>query len=149
MVNHVIDETGNVYGRLTVKRRAGSKIDDSGHVLAATWLCRCVCGNTVEVSGRNLRRGVTRSCGCIVKFLRKLEGEVKSTNAMRNRMTITILRHRHAGLTYSAIAEKMGISIHVVSQALRRNRRALALIENERRLDKCGGSSSEPSSASF
>jgi hypothetical protein len=30
----------------------------------ARWLCDCDCGNRIVVSGHNLRRGTTRSCGC-------------------------------------------------------------------------------------
>lgn len=29
------------------------------------WLCRCECGGLVVVWGSNLRRGITRSCGCL------------------------------------------------------------------------------------
>lgn len=31
----------------------------------AKWLCRCNCGEYVEVVGYNLRNGHTRSCGCL------------------------------------------------------------------------------------
>jgi hypothetical protein len=33
----------------------------------ATWLCQCRCGNKTVAAGDNLRRGHTRSCGCLVK----------------------------------------------------------------------------------
>jgi len=42
----LIDETGNVYGRLTVVGRA----DNTG--TRAKWLCECSCSNTKEVTGR-------------------------------------------------------------------------------------------------
>jgi len=54
-----INETGNIYGDLTVVDRAGSA--DNG---SATWLCQCKCGNTVVARGSDLRRGYTVSCGC-------------------------------------------------------------------------------------
>lgn len=61
-----IDLTGQRFGRLLVIREYGRTKD--GKVL---WLCRCLgkngddCGNEVVVDGRNLRRGDTRSCGCL------------------------------------------------------------------------------------
>ena len=62
-----IDLTGQPFGRLVVIRECGRT--KGGHVL---WLCRCLgkngddCGNEVVVDGRNLRRGKTKSCGCLV-----------------------------------------------------------------------------------
>jgi len=57
----LIDETGNTYGRLTVVGRA----DNKG--TRAKWLCECSCGNTKEVTGKMLRTGKTKSCGCYRK----------------------------------------------------------------------------------
>ena len=60
--------TGERFGRLTVIRRGGKS--SSGFC----WICKCDCGNIVEVRGRNLRKGNTRSCGCyrneIIKSVR-------------------------------------------------------------------------------
>lgn len=53
------DEVGNKYGKLTVISRAGTK---NGY---ATWNCQCECGKIIEVKGLNLRRGGTKSCGCL------------------------------------------------------------------------------------
>lgn len=55
------DETGNVYGRLTVLAYAGkTKSGDS------KWSCRCECGNITTVPRGSLRKGYggTKSCGC-------------------------------------------------------------------------------------
>jgi hypothetical protein len=30
------------------------------------YLCRCECGNSKSVSGKSLRKGLTRSCGCLL-----------------------------------------------------------------------------------
>lgn len=54
------DEVGKEYGKLTVVNFSG--IDSAG---AARWMCRCKCGNVAEVSGRSLRAGNTKSCGCL------------------------------------------------------------------------------------
>lgn len=56
-----VDETGNVYGMLTVLSYAGSTKWNT-----AKFLCKCECGNTKVIDGTNLRRTKlpTRSCGC-------------------------------------------------------------------------------------
>lgn len=56
------DEIGNRYGRLTVVEFAG--IGPHG---GAKWLCACDCGMSVEVYGNKLRKGRTKSCGCLKK----------------------------------------------------------------------------------
>lgn len=54
---------GKKFGRLTVlseceKRAKNGKI---------RYKCQCDCGNITEVMGENLRRGITKSCGCLLK----------------------------------------------------------------------------------
>ena len=55
-----IDETGHRYGRLLVLERYPVK-----GVRYAFWKCRCDCGTEVVISGKSLREGVSRSCGCL------------------------------------------------------------------------------------
>ena len=55
------DMTGKKFGLLTVIRRDGTY----RNTRQAAWYCRCECGRDARVSGDNLRRGVTRSCGCL------------------------------------------------------------------------------------
>ena len=62
----VIDERFHKYGRLTVLKRA--KNTKSG---MATWLCKCSCGNFIITTGARLRRGETRSCGCLQSEITK------------------------------------------------------------------------------
>ena len=62
-MSKLIDETGNTYGRLTVLRRAPTPSSVKG--LNAHWECLCTCGNVVAIRGSSLRRGVTKSCGCL------------------------------------------------------------------------------------
>ena len=60
MPNHnFIDETGKQYGELTVLYRAENTKNGR-----AMWHCRCSCGNELDVLGKNLRNGNTKSCGC-------------------------------------------------------------------------------------
>lgn len=54
---------GSMYGRLTVLSKADSV---NGKV---RWLCRCSCGNVKTYIPANLKRGLTKSCGCLQKEL--------------------------------------------------------------------------------
>lgn len=53
------DMTGQRFGRLIVVARAGTRRRK------AVWQCRCDCGADHEVAGEYLRRGTSRSCGCL------------------------------------------------------------------------------------
>lgn len=54
------DITGEVFGRLTAIR-----VVSHGTNQPTMWECQCGCGNSVVVWIRSLRKGVTRSCGCL------------------------------------------------------------------------------------
>lgn len=48
------------------------------------WRCRCECGTELETYGASLRRGVTRSCGCLAREgLKTRPG--KKTHGLANR----------------------------------------------------------------
>ena len=64
----LIDLTGKRYEKLLVKKRVEDYISPSGNA-SAQWLCVCDCGNEVIVNGSSLRRGLTKSCGCIKNSL--------------------------------------------------------------------------------
>lgn len=56
-----IDLTGQKFGKLTVIKRVED--DSESHI---KWLCECECGNFITTRGTSLRRGITKSCGCLV-----------------------------------------------------------------------------------
>lgn len=62
ILGKVIDITGQTFGYLTalypirVLGRYG-------------WHCKCICGNELDVESNNLRKGRTKSCGCMRKKL--------------------------------------------------------------------------------
>jgi hypothetical protein len=58
------DITGQVFGRLTAHSREPQ---------TAIWLCLCECGGEVRVEYKNLRRGTTRSCGCLRRGTRHVK----------------------------------------------------------------------------
>lgn len=67
------DETGNIYGRLTVIAYAGPTKRKQ-----ATWHCRCQCGNTIRVSGSDLRSGSSTKCRACANKLTKTTHGVRS-----------------------------------------------------------------------
>lgn len=58
-----VNEAGNRYGRLTVIERAPRPEWETSYV--AYWRCVCDCGQEHIVNGRQLRRGMVHSCGCL------------------------------------------------------------------------------------
>lgn len=54
------DLSGQRFGRLVALNKG--KKDKASHQY---WICKCDCGNIVEVNSDNLRRGLTQSCGCL------------------------------------------------------------------------------------
>lgn len=63
-----INLVGKRFGRLLVS----GETPDRPHI----WDCICDCGNSAQVDGSNLRRGVTKSCGCLAREKAK-EGREK------------------------------------------------------------------------
>lgn len=61
----MVEEKGNVYGRLTVLECVPIK-QATGRI-RKKWKCQCSCGNIVYCEGADLRRGHTQSCGCLQK----------------------------------------------------------------------------------
>lgn len=55
---------GKIFGRLEVIRRA-PKTDTKNR--CHRYICKCICGNEVNVNGGALRSGHTTSCGCKAK----------------------------------------------------------------------------------
>lgn len=58
MRKNFINETGNVYGELTVENPTKDKNGRSA------WNCKCSCGNYKIARGSDLRAGKITSCGC-------------------------------------------------------------------------------------
>lgn len=63
-----LDISGHKYGRLTVIKFAGVKDTRT------MWLCSCECGNECTTSSNALRRGNTKSCGCLAQDNRTKHG---------------------------------------------------------------------------
>jgi hypothetical protein len=81
----VKDLTGLQFGRLTVIKRV-----NNNKPYGSKWLCKCDCGNELIVFSNNLKRGNTRSCGCLALQLRTKHTHwgdkvYKAWDNMRNR----------------------------------------------------------------
>ena len=58
-----IDMLGKTFGYLTVIEETEKRTANRSII----WKCRCKCGNECEVDGYSLRKGNTKSCGCLQK----------------------------------------------------------------------------------
>ena len=59
--HNAIDLNGKRFGRLLVLNSAPTQKQ------RAMWRCLCDCGNQKVVSGKQLRKGMTKSCGCLMR----------------------------------------------------------------------------------
>lgn len=59
-MSNVKDISGDRFGVLTARSMTGEKVGTS-----MVWLCECDCGNLVECPLYKLRRGTSKSCGCL------------------------------------------------------------------------------------
>lgn len=79
---------GDIFSRLTVMRHLGKRKG------LRYWLCRCQCGNTTEVWGTNLSRGLTRSCGCLRDEIHTTHGHYKNRKPTREYVSWTAMLQR-------------------------------------------------------
>lgn len=56
---------GLVFGRLTIIEDLGTRLYSTTKIRFV--LCRCQCGNTKEIVFYSVKKGLTKSCGCIQK----------------------------------------------------------------------------------
>ena len=85
---HVKDDlTGKRFGRLTVLNQAEDYIDKNGKHYAR-WLCECSCEDKTKlvVMGNGLKKGHTKSCGCI---RREMLAERNRSNRKYNRYDLS------------------------------------------------------------
>jgi hypothetical protein len=108
-VYNLVDMVGKRFGRLTVIKRSFPNTKNG----CAKWLCRCDCEKEKIVEGRSLRRGSTKSCGCLHKEglykLRKSELDSKSLN-MRQAL-IAYKRHAKKRNVAFGLSEKQFVEI--------------------------------------
>jgi hypothetical protein len=80
----MINLTNKIFGRLDVIGESGRS--NGGQIM---WLCQCECGNEIVVRSQSLRKGRTRSCGCLQK---EINSKDKSTHSMSGTRTYRIFQ---------------------------------------------------------
>lgn len=77
-MGRALDLTGERFGRLVAIRPTDKR--DSQHLVI--WEFQCDCGNIVERTGRQVKRGDTQSCGCLrrEKLIQRNVDNGKKTN---------------------------------------------------------------------
>lgn len=73
---------GKEYGRLTVL----SKTENTGKI--SKWTCRCSCGTIKDYNTSNLKRGLSKSCGCLQRELQSRRQLVDRTGDSYGRLTV-------------------------------------------------------------
>src|SRR3990172_439815 len=68
----------NLVGKKFNKLTVISKTEKRNSIRCIIWICLCECGNLCEVSTNNLRRGGTRSCGCLQKKIASENGKKRN-----------------------------------------------------------------------
>jgi len=95
-----LDLTGQVFGKLTVVRKARSIRDSSG-IRRTRWLVRCECGKERPLSTNHLQTMNTKSCGC-AQHRRLPPGQ-----AIRNYILVQYkFRAKQKGLTWALTDEQ-------------------------------------------
>lgn len=81
MSGKTIDLTGQRFSRWIVLKYAGG--NERG---ASRWKCRCDCGTAKIVSGRHLRNGCSKSCGCYMREQARERGLLPKGEAASNQI---------------------------------------------------------------
>lgn len=72
-----VDLTNKQFGRLTVIAKAFVRQKEW------YWNCRCECGAEMIVNGKSLKRGLTKSCGCLQKEILSRLASARAANRPR------------------------------------------------------------------
>lgn len=85
----VIDLIGQKFSMLSVVSRS-----TNGKFGNSRWVCKCTCGRETIVDSHNLRRGTTRSCGCLDTHGRLISEDESSKNFLFFRYRKTCAKDR-------------------------------------------------------
>lgn len=99
IVNVKENLVGRKFKRLTVLEQAEDYVDKKGKHYAQ-WLCECDCGNKIITRTCNLKKGNTKSCGCLMK-----EQRIKNNKKYKKKYNTYDLSGNY-GIGYTAKGEK-------------------------------------------
>lgn len=95
------DLTGRRYGSLVVLSLTEKKYR-SNHV----WLCRCVCGNEIEVPSTSLTLGNTTSCGCLKKNVLRAANRYIDATSLRQSLADDQVHSSRASSGYTGVVPR-------------------------------------------
>ncbi len=116
-IRHVFLHPGDVFGRWTLLR----ELPPEKGTYRRQWRCQCTCGTTRNVDEMNLRKSLSRSCGCLIPDVprkgydgRSLTPEYKIWRDMKRRCyTPTTRGYANYGGRGITICEEWRTSFHV------------------------------------
>ena len=94
----VINLVGKKFGRLLVIKKAESK---NGNTY---WTCQCECGKIKDICGKSLRRGLTKSCGCLHKEI--VKNRAKDLKEMKFGKLTVLERVTSSSLVFNRFTER-------------------------------------------
>ena len=111
-----LDILGNIYGDLTVISQAPDKIYANGRH-SDKWMCKCSCGETIEVLGEQLRNGKVKVCSVqkhkqidkekeLQTLKQKFIGRKNKMNNGEVATVIEVLDHIHILIQYESGVQK-------------------------------------------
>lgn len=99
---------GEKFGKLTIKG-----VERKGGKTKLTYFkCKCDCGNLCTVLANNVKRGMTTSCGCILKEL------LQSKRILNEEQCKEIIRRYKKGHSCKGMAEEYGVSNNTVRKVV-------------------------------
>ena len=103
----LIDISGQKFNKLTAIRPVGRKHSE------VVWECECECGKLVNVTSYSLRKGYTKSCGCLKEEILKVVNKTHGLSYSRMRIPYTNMKTRCYNPNYSLFHRYGGRGITV------------------------------------
>ena len=89
----LIDLTNQRFGRLVVLEKANNNSTST----QAKWLCQCDCGKQKVIASQSLRKGITKSCGCLQKEITAKRSFKDLTGQTFGKLTVLYNTNKQAG----------------------------------------------------